>query len=404
VVSDQKVNGRRTWLFFALFVLVLGAALTWANFNFLNTPSFAHRDFMSLWGGGWAIRHDVNIFDPEVWAPLRLELGSKWRTGDAGNPFPMWTLLLVMPLSLLPLGWGAAVWLALSQLLLGLVVYFLLIELGRRKPSVFEFALIAIGVFAFRGTLVTMLNGQITIILMLALTLFLVFVKRDKPFWAGVALAFIILKPNPFIIFAPMIALWLILRRKWEIIAGGVTAVLVMLAATWIILPGWLLEWQNVREKTGSSPRSFIMPTLWGAGTEISVQWAPLIGLLLVGGLTLALGWYLYTRSALNEREVVSLAIAASLLATPYAWAYEHMLLLIPLILYFTRLDRRWLAWVMWLGLAFILPWLFFQVSQQRGAGTTELLTPLLVLIVVWLLVIFKKEHREAVPVPGRVE
>jgi hypothetical protein len=392
VVEEQQSNPRRTWIFLIVFVLLLGAVLTWANFNFLNTPSYAHRDFMSLWGGSWAIRHDVNTYDADIWAPLRIELGSKWRTGDAGNPFPMWTLLLVMPLSLLPLGWGAAVWLALNQLLLGLTVYFLLIELGGRKPSVFEFALIAIGVFAFRGTLVTLLNGQITIVLMLALTLFLVFIKRDKPFWAGVALAFIILKPNPFIIFAPLIALWLILHKKYRIIAGGVTAVLVMLALTLAILPGWLLEWQNVREKTGSSPRSFIMPTLWGVGTEISVQWAPLIGLVLVVGLTAVLGWYLYTRKDLTAQEVLSLAIVGSLLATPYAWAYEHMLLLIPLILYFTRLDRRWLAWLMWLALAFILPWFFFQVSQERSAGTTEVLTPLLAMAVVWLLVIFKKD------------
>ncbi len=399
MVSEQPTNTNRTWLFLAVFVLALGAALTWANFNFLNTPSYIQRDFMSLWGGGWAIRHDVDTFDPEIWAPLRMELGSKWRTGDAGNPFPMWTLLVVMPLSLLPLGWGAAVWLTLSQLLLGFIVYLLLIELGERKPSVFEFALVAIGVFAFRGTLVTMLNGQITVFLMLALTLFLVLVKRDKPFWAGVALAFIILKPNPFIVFAPMVALWLILRRKWEIIAGGVTAVLIMLAVTWAILPGWLLEWQNVREKTGSSPRSFIMPTFWGTGTEISAQWAPLIGLILVVGLTVALGWYLYTRPNINERHVISLAIVGSLLATPYAWAYEHSLMLIPLILYFTRIERRWLAWIMWLSLVIVLPWYFFQVSQQRGSGITEVLTPLLVMIVVWLLVIFEKNRRITNPV-----
>jgi hypothetical protein len=36
------------------------------------------------------------VYDPEIWVPLRLELGSNWQTGDAGNPFPMWTLLLVM--------------------------------------------------------------------------------------------------------------------------------------------------------------------------------------------------------------------------------------------------------------------------------------------------------------------
>jgi hypothetical protein len=186
------------------------------------------------------------------------------------------------------------------------------------------------------------------------------------------------------------------LRRKWQIIAGGVTAVLIMLVVTWAILPGWLLQWQNVREKTGSSPRSFIMPTFWGAATEISVQWAPLIGLLLVVGLTLALGWYLYTRPNINEQHVISLAIVGSLLATPYAWAYEHTLMLIPLILYFTRIERRRVAWLMWLSLVFVLPWYFFQISQTRGNGTTEVLTPILVMIVIWLLVIFEKNRQKA--------
>jgi hypothetical protein len=279
-----------------------------------------------------------------------------------------------------------------------LIVYFLVIVLGERKPSVIEFALLAIGVFAFRGTLVTLLNGQFTVILMLALTLFLVFVKRDKPFWAGVALTFIILKPNPFIIFAPMVALWLILRRKWQIIAGGVTAVLIMLVVTWAILPGWLLQWQNVREKTGSSPRSFIMPTFWGVGTEISLDWAPLVGLLLVIALTLALGWYLYTRPKINEMHLISLAIIGSLLATPYAWAYEHTLMLIPLILYFSRIERRWLAWLMWISLVFVLPWYFFQISQGRGSGVPEVLTPIVVMIVIWGLIIFQKNKPRTEP------
>ena len=275
MVSEQPANTKRTWLFLTVFVLALGAALTWANFNFLNTPSYIQRDFMSLWGGSWAIRHDVDTFDPEIWAPLRLELGSKWRTGDAGNPFPMWTLLVVMPLSLLPLGWGAAIWLTLSQLLLGFIVYLLLIELGQRRPSVIEFALIAIGVFAFRGTLVTLLNGQITVFLMLSLTLFLVFVKRDKPFWAGVALAFIILKPNPFIIFAPMVALWLILRRKWQIIAGGVTAVLVMLAVTWAILPAGCCNGKMSAKRPALRPAASSCPPFGGPGQRFQSSGRP---------------------------------------------------------------------------------------------------------------------------------
>lgn len=383
------------WLGLLVLGLVILGLMTWANYHYLNTPKYAHRDFMSLWGGGWAVLEGIDPYDPEIWRPLRLELGSKWETGDQGNPFPLWTLLLMTPLSKLSLGQAAAVWLTASQALLALSVLLLAVELGKRRPTVAEFALLAFGAFMFRGTLVTLHNGQITLILLAILTLFLVLMKRNHPFAAGFILAFIILKPNPFILFAPLVALWLLLHKRWQVIAGGLTSVAIMLAISWMVNPGWLFTWQTVREKTGTSIRSFIMPTLWGSAAEISVQWAPLLGFLFIVGLTAALGWYVFRHKELEVGEVVSLAIVSSLLVTPYAWAYEHVLLLIPLTLLFTRLNRRWLAGLIWLGLVFILPWILYRASEVRGRGTIEVLLPLLTAFIFWILIVVQRTRRE---------
>lgn len=383
------------WLGLLTLGLILLVLLTWANYHYLNTPQYAHRDFMSLWGGGWAVLEGIDPYDPEIWRPLRLELGSKWETGDKGNPFPLWTLLLMAPLSKLSLGWGAAVWLTASQGLLAMAVLMLAVELGERRPSLADFALLALGAFMFRGTLVTLHNGQITIFLLAFITLFLVLMKRNYPIIAGFILGFIILKPNPFIFFAPLVALWLLFHKRWRVIAGGLTSVAILLAISWMVIPGWLFSWQTVREKTGNSIRSFIMPTLWGSAAEISVQWAPLLGSLFVVGLTIALAWYVFRHKELEISEVISLAIVSSLLITPYAWAYEHVLLLIPLTLLFTRLKQRWLAELIWIGLVFTLPWILYRAGEEFGRGTIEVLVPMLTALIYWAWLIVQRTRKE---------
>ncbi|MCI0394314.1 MAG: DUF2029 domain-containing protein [Chloroflexi bacterium] len=394
---SQPVLNRWRWPLLALLLMVFLVAMTWANYTYLHAPKYVHRDFMSLWAGGWAILHDIDPYDPELWRPLRLELGSKWTTGDAGNAFPLWTLVLFTPLSALDSGWAAAIWLTLSQALLALSVFLLAIVLGERRPTVAEFALLAFGAFQLRGTLVTLHNGQITLVLLAIITLFLVFMKQGRPFTAGFVLAFIVLKPNPFILFAPLLALWLLLRRQWRVVAGGGTALAILLAASWLVLPGWLFTWQNVRDKLSSSVRSFIMPTLWGVATEVSVDWAPLVGLIFVALLTAVLGWYVFHHWELDANQVVSLALVGSLLVTPYAWAYEHALLIIPLVLLFTRLERR-LAWAIWLGLVYFLPWFMYwaagQQQERSGRGTAEVLIPLLSAAVVWLFIALNRTER----------
>lgn len=391
-----KKEKPRTWVIPILLGLVYLGLMTWANYHFLNTAEYAHRDFMSLWGGGRAILMDLDPYDREIWVPLRYDLGSNWGTGDAVNPFPLWTLLVMTPLSSLPIGWGAAIWLTLSQILLAVAILLLSTALGTRRPTVAEFALLALGAFTFRGTLVTLGNGQITLVLLAILTLFLVLMKRDHPFTAGFILSFIILKPNPFILFAPLLAFWLLIHKQWRAIAGGLTSLALMLIVSWAVIPGWLLNWLTVREKTGTSNRTFMMPTLWGAATEINVQWAPLLGFVFAVGLTAGLGWYLFTRKDLDISEVVSLAIVGSILITPYAWAYEHALLLIPLVLLFMRLEQRWLAWLVWITLTFILPWNLYRYSNEQDRGTFEVLVPLLTLIAFWLLVAISRARRGA--------
>jgi hypothetical protein len=129
-----------------------------------------------------------------------------------------------------------------------------------------------------------------------------------------------------------------------------------------------------------------ISPSVWGLAAELASQWWLPLGLLLTILVTAGVGWYLFTRRAVSEVTVVSLAAAASLLTTPYSWTYEHALLYVPWLWLFLRLQPRRLAQVAWLFLVWLIPWGLFLVAAARGRETLAFLIPALVVVaVLWL-------------------
>lgn len=366
-------------------ILVVFGLLTWGMYNMLTGPArYNNRDFMSLFAGGKAVLRDLDPYDPAVWNPLRAELGSTWMP-DERVPFPLWTLLLVLPFAALDLGWAAAAWLAFSLCVLGIGMFFLINTYYHKRLPVWEFGLVTLLIFTYRAVLVSMNNGQITFVLFFILALFLLFVERKRPFLAGVVLAFIIIKPNPFILFVPAFGLWLLWQRRWHILAGAATGGLGMLLVSWLVQPGWLFEWLNVRGKTEATA---ITPTLWGLAYEIAPEWWAVLGLGFVVGVTAVLGLIIFRNPKLSEKEVLPLVLIVSLLTTPYAWVYEHLLLLIPSLLIFLAVKQRGLAATIWLLLVFVLPWGTFWLAENRSSDTLTGLVPLLIGIVFYIFMI----------------
>ncbi|VAW33265.1 hypothetical protein MNBD_CHLOROFLEXI01-2329, partial [hydrothermal vent metagenome] len=160
-----------------------------------------------------------------------------------------------------------------------------------------------------------------------------------------------------------------------------------MFVVSWLVQPGWLLEWLNVRGKTEATS---ITPTLWGLASEIAPQWWVLLGLGFVVLVTAVLGLIIFRNPNLSEKEVLPLVLIASLLTTPYAWVYEHLLLLIPSILIFLAIKQRGLASFVWLLLAFVLPWGTFWLAESRSSDTFTVLVPLLIGLFFYFFIIAK--------------
>lgn len=174
-------------------------------------------------------------------------------------------------------------------------------------------------------------------------------------------------------------ALWWLHQRRWSTIAGGLAGALALLGASWLVQPGWLVQWLNVRSKTEVVT---ITPTVWGLAADLTADWWLPLGIALTVLVTTAVGLYLFLPLAHPEPVVVAIALSASLLTTPYTWTYEHTLLLLPWIRLFARLPRPW-ARAVWLVLAWLLPWILFAIAAVRVQESFSFVSPVLALLLV---------------------
>lgn len=365
----RRVKWRGVVVVALAFVLIV-----WAHFRFVVGPlDYANKDFMSLWSGATAILQGLNPYDEAVWEPLRAAYGSSWMP-DPRAPFPLWTFLFLTPFALLPIPAAAAVWLTVQELLLVLSAYLVVAILLRRSVSAVEMGLLVLVGFTSPATLLVQINGQMTFLLLAVLALFLVLLERQRPFLAGASLALLALKPNPFIVLVPLLGLWLLWRGRWRVAGGAVAGGLALLGLTWVIQPGWLMQWLAVRSKTEVVT---ITPTLWGLAGELSGAWWLPVGLALVMVLVVAVGRYIFARPDLSAAEVTSIALATSLLVTPYTWSYEHALLFLPWLWLFGRIEARRKAQALWLALAGFIPWLIFSLALIRVRDSFGFVVPL---------------------------
>lgn len=360
-------------LFIVIFALACFVGISWAVHR-MDTSFLANRDFMSLYAGGTAVVEGLNPYDVEVWHPLRARLGSTWMP-DPRAPFPLWTIMFFAPLALLELPWAGAIWITLSLYFLAISV-FLLSSTAKTAFSPIHFVVVTLSGLLYFNGIQALAQGQFTHLLLLILVLVVYFMHQKRPFLAGCALAFIVLKPNPFILFAPAIGLWLLWRKEWRMIAGAGFAFSLLLAASWAILPGWIMEWANVRQKTEVTQYT---PTLWGLAHELSPEWWLVLGMGLCMAITAVFGWLVFIRPHLQDIEIVLLALIVSLLTTPYTWEYELLLLFIPLIFIYSAMTKRPLHIIGWVLFTIGGTWFMYWVSTQRSYPSYSVIIPIAV-------------------------
>jgi hypothetical protein len=362
--SSPALRRRRVLLVAAVLICVaIDSFLAWE----LRLPiTSGSTDFMAFYSAGRFVTegNGAGLFErsPLVSAPF------------THAPYEA---LLFVPLAHFAYEDAVWIWCVFNILLAYLCLYVLLPHLPGVAANP-EFAVLAVGIFA--PVLIAEFNGQDSFLTLLMLSICFKCLVRERAWWAGSALALACFKP-PLAI--PMFILILSTCRRKSVVAAGALGTGGLLLLLSDLAVGWkgILAYPRFLSAYAAGPDQYHesdMPNVRGIATWIlqtHVAHATLIvivGLASVAVLTIAVFSARMSRSRVagaggNDHLTYALFITATILVAFHEYAYDLVLLLIPILLVWnwsatqSQLARRSLLRFSPPGLILSSPLLFFK-------------------------------------------
>ena len=297
----------------------------------LTRQDVAGRDYIQYWAAGQQLVHGSNPYN--AGDILRLEKAADHsRTQPEISFSPPLILPFVLLLGLFSAKTGLT--LLFAVLLAALSVSMWILWQLHGCPDTLLFLL----GFLFAPLIVCLQAGQISILLLLGITLFLYFVE-SRPWLAGVTLFPLTLKPHLFLPFAVGLLLWVVSRRAYGILAGFFAALGVGLALTFVVDPHAWLQYKQMIEMQGAMSQA--LPTLsqilqrFVAPRALWLQFLPEAA---------ACGWTVWyfrkQQSRWNWMDQGLLLLLVSSVCRPYGWFFDESVLL-PAVLTGVLLARK---------------------------------------------------------------
>ena len=362
------------WLLLSVLLLLLIAAESFAVYTVFTSRFPSGNDFFVRWlGGREYLLHGTNPFERSVAEKAQQTMFGRLTTpqdkDQAYFAYPLYTLYLFWPLSLLPYAWAQAIWMTLLQfMLLGSTA--LAIRLARWRPPGWLFVLSLFWSLLFYNGARAVLLGQFSIVVGLFLMLALWAIEGRRDGRAGLCLALTTIKPQMVILPLAFLLLWALARRRWRILGSFALSMIILIGSSMLLVPSWPLDF--VRNAIAYSdyvafgtPLENLLHYLLPGGVA-----APLnIVLSAVFFLALLPGWW----RALGQNSgqggeytwaLQSTLIVGALVAFRSATA-NQIILYLPLFFFFRRLaDRQALVVLIEAGLA-VFMWGVFAITLK---------------------------------------
>jgi glycosyl transferase family 87 len=325
-------------------------------------------DFAKFWATGRAFDLGADPYDPAQWARVAQQVGFANPTEDTSVPnyFP-WTVLFLGAVALVPLDAAAWIW-CLASVAIAAVGIAVLLRVYPCSPA----AQLVTGfiVLAAQPALTTLMIGNWSLLLTGAMGIGVAALERGRIRLAVAPLLAMLAKPQLFILAAPV----LVLRRPRVFLPLAAITVAIVAVAT-AAMPDWLDAWLRTIPAARINDRAAVLSSL---GVEMfgpTGRWIAEAALVALG-LTIAL------RFGLRSSAALSAWLAFSVLAAPYSWAYDWLLLVVPLVVGVSVLGstdprRALILALTGLLLLTLVAYIAYAVAVTRGRETWSAVVPL---------------------------
>jgi hypothetical protein len=312
----------------ALLIVSVGvAALPWERM---------FPDVICYWAAGKILASGQSPYDVNRQAAVQRDFGWERETSGLGiydflpYYYPPWFGLLWVPL--LPLGFpGAKLFWFFLNVELTLLAGYLLRPAVPRAPPWVPVVLACLSLFS----LACVLLGQTAVLVLFLAALSWRLLESGRERSAGVALAWLTIKPQLTAVCLAALLLRLVRQRRWRVVWSFLITLAVLGLVSNLVVPSWPVEMLRAPAQTPSPTEHF--PWIGNA-------WFLLLNALNLGGWP---AWLLYLavalpflgaviRAALDRAcsllELMALSLLAAFFVAPYARHYDFPVLLIPLL------------------------------------------------------------------------
>ncbi len=288
-------------------------------------------DFVTYWASAHLALQRANPYDEHATADLERSAGfpSDEQTLIMRNP-PT-ALLLVLPLGFVGPRSALLLWTLAS--LISLVISVRMVWIMHGRP---ETPLTLLG-YTFGPAMVCLLVGQMSIFVLLGLTLFLRF-HRSRPFYAGVSLWLCLLKPHLLLPFGVALLTWAIVTRNYKIVTGLAVALGISFAIALALDPPVWFHYQQMMaiQRADRVPIPCLSVAL---RRTLSPEATWLQFLPVLSGILWALMYYRRHRGDWDWITHGSPLVLLSVMVAPYVWLVDHAIV-VPALLHAVYLTR----------------------------------------------------------------
>ncbi len=312
-----------TWVFVS-FLLIFVLTLFYADLSLTSIG----KDFVAYWASGRLLIEGHNPYHPDLIYTLQKSVG--WVGEEPLVMYnPPWTLAFILPFSLENYILGKFLWLLFHLFVLIFCSEWLWRIYGGTQDNRWMNLLI---LCSFAPVYFMLTKGQIVPIILLGIVGFLHFEKNKQWTLAGSFAGMMSIKPHLAFLFYVALFLWVLQRRRWEVLFGAVTVFLSMTAIPIIFNPDILFQYYDeIASKSfqfqWATPSFGTLLRLVLGNEKYYLQFLPAI----IGISWLLFHWH-HTRKNWVWAEQMPILLFASLMTTFYVWVNDFALLIVAIM------------------------------------------------------------------------
>jgi hypothetical protein len=376
-------------IFYQIMIVIL--LMTAIVILILLRPILHPNDFLEYWSASRLIIRANNPYDPNLLYEMQKAVGLQ---GNQPILFylPPWVFPFIIIFSVTTFPICELLWMLFSIFVLLICIRYIWEMYGGSGKQNWIAWIIG---FTFAPTYIAVgITGQISPLMLVGVTGFLYFIRKPRLQWlAGVFATLIIIKPQVTYLFILAILAWGIKLKQRPMLLGFFISLISESLFSYVLNPTIFTHYFDLM--ITNSPTEWVSPTIGSVlrlafGTKYTwLQFTPLIpGLLwfcLFNFSVKRINWHVHT----------PLILIISVVTSVYAWTYDYVLLLIPLLfsikLLFNSAGKRakWYLlayiivnliawtfraflpdfWFFWFAPLLLVWYLMIQDSYQKKAG-----------------------------------